>query len=92
VLVEGHVLISDHLAGGFADDLLSIASLAAIDNLGDIMPFLVLAEVVITRLGVKKLLAVLVISLGSKRLVRQALSSIATAISKPSMSPHSGQT
>src|SRR5215218_747747 len=71
MFLQRPVVISQHLTGRFAHHALLVASIALIYDLGEVMPFLILSEVTITSLGVKEFLPVLVVALGSYRLVRQ---------------------
>jgi hypothetical protein len=59
MLIERDVLISEDFAGRFADNLLLVLSLAAINDLGDVIPLSILVEGIVTGLDVKEFVAVL---------------------------------
>jgi hypothetical protein len=59
MLIERAVLISEDFACRFADNLLLVLSLAAINDLGDVIPLSILVEGIVTGLDVKEFVAVL---------------------------------
>jgi hypothetical protein len=56
MLIERDVLISEDFACRFADNLLLVLSLAAINDLGDVIPLSILVEGIVIGLDVKELL------------------------------------
>ena len=65
MLIERDVLISEDFARRFADNVLLVLSLAAINHLGDVIPLSILVEGIVTGLDVKEFLAVFVVAFGS---------------------------